>query len=196
MANTSVVTPRQLLPNETFSDYRRLAVGDKHISLLWPGRGHTDGDLVALFEEEGVIHMGDLYFNRLYPNIDLEAGGSVQAWSATIDRVSELDFDRVIPGHGEVSDPAGVRRFQDFIVQLAELGTEAIKDGVPRRSSRKRTLLPRTPVTRRYGCWCLSASIGNSCSVVRGKKPPRLARIVYERQMETRRCPDLVHHRQ
>lgn len=122
----------ELLPNETFSDRRRLAVGDKHISLLWPGRGHTDGDLVALFEEEGVIHMGDLYFNRLYPNIDLEAGGSVQAWSATIDRAFELDFDRVIPGHGEVSDPAGLRQFQDFIEQLAALGTAAIEDGVPR----------------------------------------------------------------
>lgn len=123
-----------LLPNETFSSERRIAIGDKHITLLWPGRGHTDGDLVALFEEEGVIHMGDLHFNGHYPNIDLEAGASVQAWGATIDRALELDFDRVIPGHGPVTDPEGLRQFQRFINQLASLGREAVAEGITKEA--------------------------------------------------------------
>jgi glyoxylase-like metal-dependent hydrolase (beta-lactamase superfamily II) len=49
---------------------------------------------VALFVEDKVLHTGDLFFNGRYPNIDLEAGGSVREWVATIDRVLELDFDR------------------------------------------------------------------------------------------------------
>ena len=59
------------LPNETFSDVHRLDFGDKHLKLVSLGRGHTDGDLVVVFEEENVIHMGDLLFNGHYPNIDL-----------------------------------------------------------------------------------------------------------------------------
>jgi len=69
-----------LLPNETFVNDVRLDFGNKTLRLLSLGRGHTDGDSVVLFEQERVIHMGDLLFHRLYPNIDLEAGGSVREW--------------------------------------------------------------------------------------------------------------------
>ena len=97
--------------------------------LIHPGRGHTDGDLVVLFVEDRVLHTGDLFFNGRYPNIDLEAGGSVREWVATIDRVLELDFDRVIPGHGPVTDREGLRRFQTFMRQLAEVGEQSMRNG-------------------------------------------------------------------
>ena len=119
-----------LLPNELIDGQGRISLGEKNITLLHPGRGHTNGDLVVLFEEESVVHMGDLYFNKHYPNIDLEAGGSVQEWSATIDNVfANLNFDRVIPGHGPVTGPEGLRQYQRFIAQLAGIGSAAVKQG-------------------------------------------------------------------
>jgi glyoxylase-like metal-dependent hydrolase (beta-lactamase superfamily II) len=117
------------LPNEVFQNEYELRVGDKTLRLLHPGRGHTDGDLVVLFVEDRVLHTGDLFFNGQYPNIDLEAGGSVAAWVATIDRVLELDFDRVIPGHGPVTDREGLRAFQSFVRQLAVAGGKAAREG-------------------------------------------------------------------
>lgn len=129
------------LPNETFDGQHELRVGDKTVRLIQPGRGHTDGDLVALFVEDGVIHMGDLFFNGRYPNIDLEAGGSVREWAATLDRVLELEFDVVIPGHGAVSDREGVRRFQRFLRQLAELGAQAARAGLSVEETQERALL-------------------------------------------------------
>ena len=114
----------ELLPNETFSGRRDIEIGGKRLGLLWPGRGHTDGDLIVFFEEESVLHTGDLYFNQHYPNIDLEGGGSVQEWSRSIDRMFEFDFDRVIPGHGPVSGVDGLRQFQGFISQLATLARD------------------------------------------------------------------------
>ena len=68
------------------------------------------------------MHTGDLYFYKHYPNIDLEAGGSVQAWSGSIDKIMALDFDRVIPGHGPVTGREGLRQFQAFMGQLADIG--------------------------------------------------------------------------
>lgn len=117
------------LPNETFDAEHVLSLGGKTVRLIHPGRGHTDGDLVALFVEDRVLHTGDLFFNGRYPNIDLEAGGSVRAWSDTIDRILELDFDKVIPGHGPVTDAAGLRGFQRFMQQLAEVSLEAERSG-------------------------------------------------------------------
>ena len=68
--------------------------------------------------EDRVLHTGDLFSNGVYPNIDLEAGGSVRDWPATLDRVLTLDFDTVIPGHGPLSDRAGLVRFHDFMASL------------------------------------------------------------------------------
>lgn len=117
------------LPNETFEDSHVLRIGDKTIQLLRPGRGHTDGDLVALFVEDRTVHMGDLFFNRLYPNIDLESGGSVQRWGTTIDAVLPLEFDRVIPGHGPLTGRERLEEFQAFIENLAAVGREAARSG-------------------------------------------------------------------
>jgi glyoxylase-like metal-dependent hydrolase (beta-lactamase superfamily II) len=117
------------LPNQTFENEHLITLGGKHIRLLHLGRGHTDGDLVALFVEDRVVHTGDLFFNGRYPNIDLEAGGSVREWSATIDRILELDFDKVIPGHGPVTDRNGLRGFQRFMQQLGEISRKAELSG-------------------------------------------------------------------
>ncbi len=114
-----------LLPNETFTVEDSLVIGDKTIRVIYPGRGHTDGDLVVLFEEDRVLHTGDLFFNKHYPNIDLEAGGSVVVWGDTLDKLFELPFDQVIPGHGALSDAEGMRQFQTFIRELAEVGSYA-----------------------------------------------------------------------
>ena len=117
------------LPNETFEVGQTIRIGNKTVQLLWPGRGHTDGDLVALFVEDRTVHMGDLFFNRRYPNIDLEAGGSVQRWGAALDAVARLEFDHVIPGHGPLTDRDGLAEFRAFIENLAEVGREAARQG-------------------------------------------------------------------
>lgn len=109
---------KELLPNDTFEGERELVLGGRTIRLFHPGRGHTDGDLVAEFVGERAIHTGDLYSNGHFPNIDLEAGGSVKEWDATLGNVLARDFDRVIPGHGPVGDRAGVARFQEFMRSL------------------------------------------------------------------------------
>jgi len=107
------------LPNETFADTHELQLGEKTIRSYYLGRGHTDGDQVVLFVEDRVLHMGDLYSNRLYPNVDLEAGGSVREWPDTLDRVLALEgWEHVIPGHGALSDRAGVEQFQRFLREL------------------------------------------------------------------------------
>lgn len=117
---------RDLLPTETFAaapadpsdDRWSLSLGGKTVEAVWLGRGHTDGDLVVRFVEDRVLHVGDLFFNGTWPNIDLEAGGSVRWWPDTLASVLALDFDTVIPGHGPVATRADLERFRDFMASL------------------------------------------------------------------------------
>jgi cyclase len=109
---------RDLLPNSTFDTTQVIHLGGKTVRGYHLGRGHTDGDAVYLFVEDRVLCTGDLVTNGVYPNIDLEAGGSVREWAGTLDRVLQLEFDTVIPGHGPVTDRAGVKRFREFIATL------------------------------------------------------------------------------
>jgi glyoxylase-like metal-dependent hydrolase (beta-lactamase superfamily II) len=108
-----------LLPNDTFDGpSKELRIGGKTIRSYFFGRGHTDGDMVVLFVEDRVLHAGDLFFNGHYPNIDLEAGGSVKLWAATLDKVLALPFDTVIPGHGPPTTRRSLERFRDFMASL------------------------------------------------------------------------------
>ena len=113
------------LPNETFVRSHLIELGDKSIELHWTGRGHTNGDLVALFREDETIHMGDLFFHRLYPFVDLDTGGSVQAWGDTLRAVLDLGFEHVIPGHGPLTDRAGLLEFKAMMEDLAHFARDA-----------------------------------------------------------------------
>jgi cyclase len=104
-------------------------MGNKTLKLMYPGRGHTDGDLVVLFEEDKTLHTGDLFFYRHYPNIDLEGGGSVMEWGDTIDKILEVPFLTVIPGHGNITVRANLTQFQLFVRQLASIGKQAAENG-------------------------------------------------------------------
>jgi len=119
----------ETLPNETFDTTHEIRLGGKTVRVSYLGRGHTSGDLVALFVEDRVLHLGDLLFNHRYPNIDLEAGGSIEQWIGTLDRVLAMDgYDRVIPGHGAVTDREGVRQFQSFLREVWEQVSGAVRE--------------------------------------------------------------------
>ena len=103
------------------------------------GRGHTNGDAVIYFPDLGTIHTGDLFIwgersdgSALSPFMDYNNGGSGLAWAATLDRVLELDFDTVIPGHGPILGRDEVRTFRDRMQALVDRMRAAVDDGVSR----------------------------------------------------------------
>jgi cyclase len=117
------------LPNRTFDDSHEMRIGGKTIRSYHPGPGHTGGDLVVLFVEDRVLHAGDLLFYRQYPFIDVPGGGSTREWDAALSAVLRLEFDRVIPGHGEVTDREGLIAFQRFLRELWREVEAAVKAG-------------------------------------------------------------------
>jgi cyclase len=116
-------TQQMGLPVITFADHMNIYFGGKTLELYYYGRGHTDGDLVIYIPEEKVVMTGDL-FAGWGPSIwliDYNGGGSLAEWPATLDKVTALDFDTVIPGHSGITDRAHVQAYIDENRRMLDL---------------------------------------------------------------------------
>ena len=109
--------PKGALPVLTFEDSVTIHLNGEDVKAVHMPHGHTDGDSVIWFTQSNVVHMGDDFFNGLFPFIDQENGGSVRGLIENLDKVlSMLPADaRVIPGHGALSDKAGLTKFRDTL---------------------------------------------------------------------------------
>ena len=109
--------PREGLPTVTFKEQLKLTLGGQTIRLDYLPPSHTDGDIVVWFEQANVVHFGDLLFEGRFPFIDTNNGGSVKGYiENTRKLISMLDEQtRVIPGHGKLTDKAGVQRSLDMM---------------------------------------------------------------------------------
>ena len=101
-------------PNVTLTDrmtiHRTWQGQDRPIELIHLGRGHTGGDVVVLLPKERIVFTGDL----VLPGGSAYIGdGYIDEWLDTLDRFEELEFDLVLPGHGET--------FSDVSTQLGLL---------------------------------------------------------------------------
>jgi cyclase len=105
------------LPVLTFDDAVTIHLNGEDIRAVHMPRGHTDGDAVVWFQKSNVVHMGDDLWVDIFPFIDLENGGSVRGLIANLDKILlVLPADaKVIPGHGALSDKAGVAKFRDML---------------------------------------------------------------------------------
>jgi glyoxylase-like metal-dependent hydrolase (beta-lactamase superfamily II) len=94
-------------------------LGNRHVVVARPGRGHTDADLVVVApgvtSERAVVFTGDLIEESGDPAID--ADSDVANWPATLDRLLAIGGPDAIyvPGHGSVVDVEFIRRQQDWL---------------------------------------------------------------------------------
>ena len=125
-------------PSLSFSDQQTLYLGGAQVRAIHFGRSHTNGDAVIYFPRLRVIHTGDM-FVRGAPFIDYSSGGSALEWDDTLHEVLQLEFDTVIPGHGEVATredltqwKADFETFRSRVSQLVDQGKseEEIKASV------------------------------------------------------------------
>lgn len=129
--HTTPASPPKALPVVTFNDSLSLHVNGDELRGTYAPRGHTDGDVFIHFRAANVIHAGDLMFAGMYPFIDLDSGGSVAGVIAAVDRMVELanDGTRVIPGHGKVTDRAGLVEYRKMLAVTSDRMRELVKAG-------------------------------------------------------------------
>ena len=113
--------PARALPVVTFNDAVTLHLNGDDVEAFHVPPAHTDGDAIVHFRRAGVVHMGDLFFNGMYPFVDLSSGGSFEGFIAAADRAMALgEGTRIIPGHGPVGTRADLRAYRDMLVTVRD----------------------------------------------------------------------------
>ncbi len=106
------------LPVITFNDTITFYINDDEAYVFHVETAHTDGDAAILLRNANVLMTGDVLFHRLFPFIDLDSGGDVDGNIAAMQKMlGMIDVETiVIPGHGEVTDKAGMQADLNMLV--------------------------------------------------------------------------------
>jgi cyclase len=118
---------KEALPVITFNDKLNVFTNGEQVSVYHVEHAHTDGDAMLYFTESNVLHTGDLFFNHLYPYIDLSSGGTVNGYINAIKHSLTLinDETQIIPGHGKLSNK---KEYQDNLIMLETLKANVLAE--------------------------------------------------------------------
>jgi cyclase len=127
-------------PNVTLKTEMTLFRGDREIQIRFLGRGHTAGDVVVYLPKEKVVCTGDFLTAALSNMSD----AYVSEWPDSLEALKKLDFDTVLPGHGEAfTDRAKIDYFQAYLRDVWTEVSRMKQQGVSAEDAAKRADLTK-----------------------------------------------------
>ncbi len=99
-------------PTRTFCGHDRLDVAGRAVDLIEVGPAHTAGDVLVHVPQAKTVFTGDILFIEGTP---IMWAGPASNWIAACDRIIAMDVDTIVPGHGPITDKAGVREVADYL---------------------------------------------------------------------------------
>jgi glyoxylase-like metal-dependent hydrolase (beta-lactamase superfamily II) len=116
-------SPSGAIPSDVLSANRKLKLNSASIELKPYNPAHTDSDLSVTFGEADILHVGDTYWNGVYPFIDYSTGGNIEGMIAASDANLAVATDNtiIIPGHGKpVSNKSELKAFRDMLADIRD----------------------------------------------------------------------------
>jgi cyclase len=138
------VTPESF-PQLVFRDSLLLHFNGEEIRVFHLPNGHTDNDVFVYFTTSGVIHMGDTYFNGMFPAVYKEGGGNRLQLIANLESILAVlpDNIKIIPGHGALATKADFRGYITMLKETTASVVAAIKSGRTLQQSEQQKLLAK-----------------------------------------------------
>jgi cyclase len=115
-------------PTRTFTDTLTLQVGSKPVELIEVGPAHTKSDILVHLPDDGVVFTADILFVEGHP---VMWEGPLENWVAALDRLLAMDVEVIVPGHGPITDKAGVRELREYFVYVDREARAQHDAGVP-----------------------------------------------------------------
>ncbi len=171
-----------VLPNTTYSD--KLVITDKkrEIQLLYYGVANTSGDAIVYLPGEKILITGDLVVHPA----PYESGMFSPEWLEVMRKMNTLDYQVLLPGHGEVQhDKAYVNFLIAYFAEIiSQIRTAYVTSGISSPEELRKVVTDKTvgdklvaqdPAYQKFvdqvGTGFVSAAIGTASKrVIQGKK--------------------------
>jgi glyoxylase-like metal-dependent hydrolase (beta-lactamase superfamily II) len=120
--------PPSAVPTVTFTDRLDINLGGKTVELHFVGKNHSDNSIVARFPAERALFAVDwipvkgLAFREM-------GDSHFPDWNDGLKRVEAMDFDILMPGHGNVGTKADVAAFRGYLEDLQAAVRKAKSEG-------------------------------------------------------------------
>ena len=124
--------PQGAIPTKTYTTEMTLHVGGREAVLKHFANAHTDGDTYVYFPDANVLATGDIVtLGTRYPNIDFANGGNIKGMIAATNVFLALanNDTKVVPGHGPLTDKAGMAAYRDMLVTAQDRVAKLIAEG-------------------------------------------------------------------
>ena len=134
--NTRVpAAPESARPRLTFNDRTNLSWNGDLIHIVHIANAHSNGDAIVHFRDADVVHTGDIFFNGLYPYIDVDFGGHI---SGMVEAVEEIlahtnETTLFIPGHGPLATRENLIAYRDMLTTVRNRVQVMIDQGKTRQ---------------------------------------------------------------
>ena len=114
-------SPAAAWPKLNYDRAMTIRFGNETVRLVHVANAHTDGDTLVKLVHANVIHMGDVFFNGIFPFIDLDSGGSIQGLIRAVDQALAMSnpHTRFVPGHGDIATRAELADYRAMLADVA-----------------------------------------------------------------------------
>jgi len=124
-------SPASALPVITYDDSVSIHFNGEELQLMHMPNSHTDTDTVIYFSGSNVLHTGDLFFNGIFPFVDMQNGGNVVNMTKNVAKMIEMfpaDVT-IVPGHGALATIADLKAFYQMLSETTGHVEGLIADG-------------------------------------------------------------------
>ena len=174
-------------PTQTFNRRMSVYLGRRRIDLMWLGRAHTTGDIVAYVPDENVMFTGDIVE---YKSACYCGDAHFTDWPDTLDRLAEFRAQALVPGRGAaLKDPAqvteGIEMTTDFLTTLYGSVRKSVAAG---RSLKETFAVAREAMDPKFSSFaiyehCMPFNVSRAYDEARGTDWPVIWTAERDREM-------------
>ncbi len=148
------VTKRNIvMPEIVFSDEFTIKIGGKTVNLVYLGPGHSASLIAVQFVEDKTALVVDAANIKQVGYRTL--GGPIKKYVNQLNKAKELEFDVIIPGHGNIGGREDLDIYIDYLTTLVAQVEEAIAAGKSLEKTQKDIQMDRFKTLKRWDEWFL-----------------------------------------
>lgn len=139
---------KTILPDLTFDSRLTLQLGGRTVEILHLGPGQNPGDTLVHFPHARALYVGGPFARKNWSNMSFTP--SVDGWIALLNRITAMDVDLFLPGHGDVGNKQDVLDEAKLLADFQAEVKAAIARGVSKEEAVKTLRFPQYAELRNY----------------------------------------------